>query len=94
MFSSSPSFPTLPQARSIGQMLYARYDQMMPHYIIEEAMKNSLNQAPQGSFTRTSFILVDNVVNGCWNIFQVQSALLTWDVSPPVFPKKFQPATQ
>lgn len=72
-------FPTIVTTVQEGEELYARYDQMMPHYIIQEAIRNATGNG--GHFSRSCIIYTNHGTERF--VYHVVSNL-TWNRAVPV----------
>jgi hypothetical protein len=80
-------FPTVVRTVPEGEELFARYDQLMPHYLVEEAIRSSFNNPVASSYARACIILVNN--GGAWSVYHVQS-ILDWTVQAPIAPNRIR----
>jgi len=77
-----PNFPQLAVNTAEGEELYARYDQMLPHFLIDAALEYSLSNPASSTFARGCVVLV-SAPNG-WNIYHITTDL-QWRLNRPSY---------
>lgn len=67
-----PNFPQVTTVNLEGTLMYERYDQMFPHYVVER----EVTQQGVNAMTRGCIIIVPLPMGGGWDVYQITSTIV------------------